>query len=195
MRIILFGMSLMLASVLQAQPDISLVFYVEEGTPNGTLIGTVTADDPDGDALTHTLVSGNVNDAFALDPTSGDLTINNQNELVFVANPTYDLVVDISDGNGGDIMAAVKINVTEKPLGLTLEEKIFYPNPVSNHLHIDLSDKKTSYTQVSIYSPEGKMVFNSPIQDQINLSGLTTGVYVIVFEGPKSVFAERLIVK
>ncbi len=188
-------MSLMLASVLQAQPDISLVFYVEEGTPNGTLIGTVTADDPDGDALTHTLVSGNVNDAFALDPTSGDLTINNQNELVFVANPTYDLVVDISDGNGGDIMAAVKINVTEKPLGLTLEEKIFYPNPVSNHLHIDLSDKKTSYTQVSIYSPEGKMVFNSPIQDQINLSGLTTGVYVIVFEGPKSVFAERLIVK
>ncbi|SNS82893.1 Por secretion system C-terminal sorting domain-containing protein [Ekhidna lutea] len=198
LRVILFSLSLILAVVLQAQnesPDISLVYYVEEGTPNGTLIGTITAEDPDGDVLTHSLLSGNKNDAFALDQTTGDLTVNDQNELVFTANPTYDLVVDISDGNGGDIMASVKINVTEKPLGLAFQNEMFYPNPVTNYLYVNLHHDKRTFDRISIYSPAGKKVFNSPIQNQINLSGLKSGVYIIVFEGSKSILTNRLIVK
>lgn len=55
-------------------------FSIPENTTNGTVVGTIPADNPAGDPLTWTITSGNKNGAFALDNT-GQLTVANQAAL------------------------------------------------------------------------------------------------------------------
>ena len=139
-------------------PDVSLVFYVEEITPNGTLIGSISGDDPNGDALTYTITSGNSSNAFALGLNSGDLTVNDENELIFTATPVYQLQVDVDDGFGGVSVAMVTINVTEKPLGLEdMDDIIFYPNVARNHFYIESSEWNLSKAEVQMSSLDGKI--------------------------------------
>jgi hypothetical protein len=51
-------------------------FSLAENSANGTVVGTVAANDPDvGDTHTFSIVSGNVGGAFAINPTTGQITV------------------------------------------------------------------------------------------------------------------------
>jgi len=49
-------------------------FAIPENTPNGTLVGVVPANNPNGDPLTYTITSGNTGNTFAID-NSGNLSV------------------------------------------------------------------------------------------------------------------------
>lgn len=77
------------------------------GAAKGTLLGTVAANDPEGDRVSYAIASGNDDGAFALDPGTGRLT---------VAGPLYRdpgssraLTVRADDGLGGVGQAVVRI--------------------------------------------------------------------------------------
>ncbi|MBV6647104.1 MAG: cadherin domain-containing protein, partial [Cyclobacteriaceae bacterium] len=70
---------------------------VDQSSANGTSIGVIEATDPEDNALTFTILSGNTNGVFALNPTTGELTVNNSTELDFDTTPDYTLSVDVSD--------------------------------------------------------------------------------------------------
>lgn len=84
---------------------------VVEGDANGTVVADMNATDPDGGTPTNfTIVSGNPTDGlgnygFAIDPTTGVITIANTSLLnygdTYIANDhTYDLVVRATDDEG-----------------------------------------------------------------------------------------------
>ena len=62
-----------------------------------------------------------------------------------------------------------------------------YPNPVSDKLYIKLDKKSQKELSVTIFNLEGRMLFTQKLtemKNEINLSGLKTGVYILkVFNG------------
>jgi len=88
-------------------------FGVDENSANGTVVGSVVANDPDaGDTLTYTIVTGNEAGAFAMDSATGEIRVNDSAALDFETAPTFSLIVHVSDGGYTDA-ATVTIDVND----------------------------------------------------------------------------------
>jgi Ca2+-binding RTX toxin-like protein len=103
--------------VLNAPPtSLSLSGSVAEGAANGTVVGTVSGVDPDGDALTYTLTN-NAGGRFALS-TNGQLTVANGLLLDYEVAQSHTIAVRATDRFGAflDQSLAVAVNnVNEAP--------------------------------------------------------------------------------
>jgi hypothetical protein len=87
-------------------------FSITENSPNNTLIGTLEASDINNDTLTYSIISGNTDQAFGLDASTGGLTVANNVALDFESIPVFSLLVQVSDGALSD-SATVTINLTD----------------------------------------------------------------------------------
>ena len=189
----------------QNPPDIILVFYLDENSPNETLIGTVTATDPDQDPLTYTIVSGNDNNAFAIHSTSGDLTVNDQSLLDFETTPEFDLMVEADDGNGGMTIAGVTIrlnDIDEDALGIgDAVQLTFYPNPVEDMLVVELLNSQWKSTSIGIYAIDGELLSvkrQSLTAEKtiIDFTTLAKGIYILEIKNEAGeVFRQRIFTK
>ncbi len=74
------------------------VYAVTENMSNGTVVGTLTATDPESNELTFSITSGNTGTAFILDETSGELSINDMNAIDFETAASFNLSVAVTDG-------------------------------------------------------------------------------------------------
>ena len=86
-------------------------FTIAEDATNSATVGTITGDDADKDTLTYSITAGNAGHAFALDSTTGVITVNGENKLDYETTPSYSLTVAVSDGSL-TATATVTINVT-----------------------------------------------------------------------------------
>ena len=89
-------------------------FSIEENTANGTIVDTVAALDPnEGDTLSYSIISGNTDDVFAIDSSSGQITVSGS--LDHETTPSYSLTVQVSDGGTPALTstATITINVTD----------------------------------------------------------------------------------
>ena len=59
----------------QAPAITAATYSLAENSPNGIVLGTIEASDPDGDTLTYTIVSGNDAEAFGLGRGTGVLSV------------------------------------------------------------------------------------------------------------------------
>lgn len=86
-------------------------FEVAENSVNGTEVGTLTANDPDGPSLTWSIVGGDTGLTFAIDPATGTLSVFDNAVLDFETNPVFTLTVSVTDGEFTR-SGAVTINLT-----------------------------------------------------------------------------------
>ncbi len=86
-------------------------FSLTENSPNGTVVGSLTADDPGDDTLSFSIVGGTPAGAFAINASSGQITVADESLLDFETWPTLTLEVEVSDGDGGSDVALVTINL------------------------------------------------------------------------------------
>jgi hypothetical protein len=97
-------------------------FAVNENMPNGTLVGTVVATDPNtSQTKTFSIVSGNVNSTFSINATTGAIVVTNVAALNFEATPTYALVIKVQDNGTPALSAQATMtinvnNVNEAPV-------------------------------------------------------------------------------
>ncbi|MCM3763790.1 cadherin domain-containing protein [Neobacillus niacini] len=75
-----------------------LQFSVDENAANGTVVGNVGGSDPDGQALTYRILSGNAENIFKINAASGEITVANGSLLDFETTQNYSLTVEVSDG-------------------------------------------------------------------------------------------------
>ena len=73
-------------------------YAIDENSPNGTSVGTLTSNDADGDALTFTITAGNIGGAFDINSPSGEFVVANSDEVNFETNSTFNLTVQADDG-------------------------------------------------------------------------------------------------
>ena len=85
-------------------------WQVNELSAAGTVVGQVDASDEESDAFTFTLVDGNRDDAFALDPNTGELTVASSS-AVHVGQGVFTLLVRAEDVHGASSEVAVRVTV------------------------------------------------------------------------------------
>jgi len=99
---------------------------VDENAPNATVLGTISASDPDaGDSLTFAITDGNTANAFAIDPATGQITVNDTHALDFETNPTFTLTVQATDTAGLTAAATVTVNLNDLAEDLDLAPQSF----------------------------------------------------------------------
>ncbi|NVO20460.1 MAG: T9SS type A sorting domain-containing protein [Bacteroidetes bacterium] len=94
-------------------PVISNQFFnVYENLPNGTVLGTIVASDPDpGQTLTYSIASGNINGAFFVNPSNGILTVANSAALNYEAILTFSLSVVVKDNGTTPLSSQATISI------------------------------------------------------------------------------------
>ncbi|MDY0103306.1 MAG: cadherin domain-containing protein [Lentimicrobium sp.] len=87
-------------------------FEIANNTSNGTIVGTLTAQDPDqGQTLTYSITSGNTLDAFSIEPATGIILVSNSDAINGLVNPVFELIVTVTD-NGTPILSSnANINI------------------------------------------------------------------------------------
>jgi hypothetical protein len=92
-------------------PDLSGgPFSVPENASDGTVVGTLSASDPDvGDTHTYTIAAGNTGDAFAIHPSLGRIAV--QGALDYETAPSVDLVVRVEDDGAPPLFDTARIRV------------------------------------------------------------------------------------
>jgi hypothetical protein len=86
-------------------------FSLNENSPNGSVVGTVSASDPDGHNITYSLTGGNTGNAFAIHPTTGVITVNNAAAVDFEATPQFQLTVTATDNGPGARTGSATVTV------------------------------------------------------------------------------------
>jgi hypothetical protein len=90
-------------------------FSLPENSPNGTVVGSIVATDPESGPVSFSITSGNTGGAFTISPT-GQITVANSTELDFETIPVFNLVVTVSDGVN-NVPFPVTINLIDVPEG------------------------------------------------------------------------------
>lgn len=96
----------------QAPTIANQTFSIDENSAIATTVGTVVANDPDLDPLTYTITAGNGLGAFAINSTTGVITVASVSPLDFETNPTFSLTVQVSDGSISST-ATITINLND----------------------------------------------------------------------------------
>ncbi len=76
-----------------------VTFTLDENSTNGTVVGTVTATDPDlpAQTLSYAITAGNPGNAFAINSSTGQITVATSTALDFETTPTFNLTVQVTD--------------------------------------------------------------------------------------------------
>ena len=92
-------------------------FDIDEASANDTSLGTVAFNDADSEAVntfTWSITAGNTNDAFAIDPSSGEITVNTSSELDYESGTIlYTLSLTVSDGASTSEAENITINILD----------------------------------------------------------------------------------
>ncbi|HET6424327.1 MAG TPA: cadherin domain-containing protein [Planctomycetaceae bacterium] len=95
-------------------------FTLSENRPAGTLVGTVAATDIEsGQTRTFAITGGNINNAFAINPQTGELTVQNATALDFDTRPTFALTVSATDNGTPSATGSAVITVNLQNLNET----------------------------------------------------------------------------
>jgi hypothetical protein len=97
------------------QPVInSQTFSITENASVNSVVGTVSASDPDNNqTLSFSLISGNVNNAFSLNASTGVLSVQNAQAINYTAIQQFSLLVQVSDQGSLSANATIIVNVQE----------------------------------------------------------------------------------
>ena len=125
-------------------------FSVAEDAAVGTAVGGVSATDADDDGLTYSIETGNGDGKFAMDGSSGAITV--AGALDHAATASYALTVQADDGNGGTATATVNVSVTDVAESTT--------GPLAGFMLVDASDQTelatlTAGASVELSDPDG----------------------------------------
>ena len=174
-------------------PTISAAtFSVANKAADGTLVGTITASDLDGDALTYTIKSGNTGDAFELGSIDGKLTVAKSGEVDYTITPLFTLSIEVSDG-ALTATADITINVTpedDTTLGINKKNNLFYPNPATDQIQININN----FDKAVIFELSGKRVMLSK-KTKIDISKLDKGIYLMKIQDQSGQIYKAKIIK
>lgn len=170
-----------------------LTVAMNENTANGTLVGTVTATDADGDTLTYSITAGNSSGAFAIDSSTGKVTVADSTQLDYEAIHSFVLTVQVSDGiNTADTTATINLaNLDGNALLASLQVSdgvlapIFKPTVDQYKVNVgydvdDITVTASTYSPLATMIIHGKIAINAVPTDSIHLNVGDNDIEVVV---------------
>ncbi len=177
-------------------------FAIDEFSANGTVVGTVTASDPDNwQGLAFSITAGNTNDAFAIDSYSGIITVADSTALDYETTPVFNLTVKVQDNGVGNLSdeTTVTINLNNITGFNNIESQNFkiYPNPAGNFVNIEIQNNENKNTLVEIVNINGQVIYSETISNNsqvINLSDYSPGIYHVRINSSIKRIVKKLII-
>jgi hypothetical protein len=198
------NVSITITDVNETPLIVDQTFETDEGLDNGLTIASVVASDPENDNITFSLKSGNTDDAFSINATTGVITINDMTALEFDANPIFSLVIEISDG---ELTAEATITIGLIEVILSIEDEFknsikVYPNPVRNILNVDLSLIRQENLTIELTNMLGQQqhllfegLHTGEFQRNFDLSNFSKGYYILNFKYSDKQISKKLIIR
>jgi len=197
------NVSITITDVNETPVIVDQTFETDEGLDNGLTIANVVASDPENDNITFSLKSGNTDDAFSINATTGVITINDMTALEFDANPIFSLVIEISDG---ELTAEATITIGLIEVILSIEDEFknsikVYPNPVRNILNVDLSLIRQENLTIELTNMLGQQhllfegLHTGEFQRNFDLSNFSKGYYILNFKYSDKQISKKLIIR
>jgi len=176
-------------------------FSIQEKSPNGTEVGTIVASDPDNNPLAFTITGGSGESTFAVEETTGKLTVKDNYMLDAAMYASLKLTVKVSDGYS-DSSAEMTINITSKVLAIEeVASQIFnvYPIPASRKLKVVLKDN-VEVERIEFIDYAGKLITpkSSKRKDNtltLDVSNLYSGIYILNIVTEKGRSKSRIIIE
>lgn len=158
-------------------------FSIDENSANNTVVGTVDAEDPDGNVLSFMITGGNAAGAFGINETSGEILVADESLLDFETTPSFELTVEVSDG---ELSASATITISLNDLdegALSTDEGFdvrIYPNPATDIVTLEAHAGLVGGDAV-ILSVSGEVVYSFSVRstNQLNIANLPAGIYLI----------------
>ena len=160
-----------LIDVAENQPPVvnNQSFSINENSANGTTVGTMAASDPDGNTLSYSITAGNTSSAFAINASTGTLTVANSAALDYETLTQFSLTVRVADPGGLSDTATVTvslINVADTATGAANGKALFlskcsgcHTHGRGDHLGPDLKNRGADgFTSQFIADPAGMVV-------------------------------------
>jgi len=175
---------------------------VLEGLLPGAPVGQLIVEDEDPlNTYIYTL-QGPYNPSIEdYDPPSFYLendTLKTNVEFDYGISDTSYVLVTLEDSRGFLLSRGFTITITEKQSGATgireLSKGIsIYPNPADQYVNIEGVD---GYQSIEMWELSGRMVQKlSPRNDQLDVSGLKNGIYLLVFDGSDGRLVRKLLIQ
>ena len=143
--------TVMVTDVNEAPMITAQTFSVTENAAAGTTVGTVAATDEDaGNNLTFSITAGNTGNAFAINASSGAITV--AGTIDHETTPTYTLTVQVSDGDLS-ATAAVTVNVTD----------VNEPPVITSNATVSVAENTTTVLTVTATDADAGTTLNYPI--------------------------------
>ncbi|MEM9935840.1 MAG: discoidin domain-containing protein [Bacteroidota bacterium] len=106
-------------------------FSIQENSPAGTTVGSVSAIDFDGNGILFDILGGNPNQTFSINPVSGEIVVNDPALLDFETTPIFEVLVSAEDDGLGALSSTttVKISLEDVNEGVCSEENAALNQP------------------------------------------------------------------
>lgn len=102
-------------------------FALAENAASGTVVGSITASDVDaGDSLSYSIVGGNSSGAFAIDATTGQITVLDSSQLDFETTSSFTLTAQVIDRGGLTHQQSVTITLLDLNERPTLSDGTYH---------------------------------------------------------------------
>jgi len=119
-----------------------------------------------------------------------------------IADGTWTLTVDDPYNGDGGTINSVKLIICSIQLPLSIEDTTFsnlkiYPNPTTGFVNIDLGNQNLeSNSIVKLFDIQGRMILTKEMKtaiDNVNISNLSDGVYLITIENGSSRTTKKIV--
>jgi hypothetical protein len=156
-------------NVSDIEPAISdQSFNVLENQPNGTSVGTAVLDAGDDNSVAFSITGGNTGTAFAINSTSGEITIANTSAIDFETVSPFSLLVQVTDDGGTTTdTATVTVNIqdandipTISPQSFSVDENSLATTPVGTVLANDADTPASLTFAITVGDPTGFFTIN-----------------------------------
>jgi len=104
------------------------IWTLNENSVTNTSIGVLSAIDPDaGQTLTYSILAGNIDNAFQINNSTGELSVQNELAINYEMWPSFNLIVKAMDNGQGNLfdVASVVVNLTDINENPSIEDQIF----------------------------------------------------------------------
>lgn len=183
----------------EGQPSLSsenLSLNLDENSSNGTSLGIVESNYLGSGTLVYSITAGNDDGVFAIDASTGELSVADASKLNSVIIASYTLTVQITDGSL-TVTTTVTIVINEALANVnSFSETVrIYPNPVQTVLSLTF-DKTQNVQIVSITDISGKQL-SVPLSRRSNVYELDfskeiNGIYLLILQTDEGIKSLRV---
>lgn len=149
------------------------LFEIHENSPNGTLIDTIKAVDPDQDQeLIFKIISGNFDSAFKLDSMSGELSVNDSSFLDYEKKKKFELSVQVTDNSDNPVSTTnlVTVNLLDiAPIQEGLVSYYTFENSADDLIGLNDGIENSVEYYTDFTNPQNKTIGFNGVSSFVNL--------------------------